>query len=131
MVDSNQLAAFDIGVTGPMPKSEGKRAFPINLDFSVENSIDVDLQLLADQKKFSALWTLFVNNVSDLTLTFAPFNQKYRLAADGSGAAISGFFPLALVNPPRFTAVSTPFPGNIIQLIFYNYSIKPVVWNAF
>jgi hypothetical protein len=118
MVDTAQIAGFPVAYPGFT--KEGQRAFPLTFDFTAIASYTTDLETQFQNGMFKALQTVFFDNADNAnpaTLLFSPVGPRIVIAKQSQG-----YFPIALVNPPRFT-LSTTIAAISVRLIFYNFPV--------
>ena len=121
-VDSSQIQRF-VPMNQNIPE-EGDEALRLTLDFSAQQTYDLDLTLFVQQKKISMIQGVFI----DAADTGVPVKVT---VGNPSGQRIiakqqtQGYYPLLAPNPPSFRFEAAT---GVVNFYFYNAPISPVVW---
>lgn len=108
---------------GALP-CEGTKAFPFTLDFTTTNAYLFDLTQQFNQKQFTTLQTVYIDNSNN--------GSRTDIVCNGTGQVISappftqGYYDILQPTPQKFAVQSA---GNVavgIQLL--NFYIPPAVW---
>lgn len=101
---------------------------PQYLDFTALSEIDVDLSQLVDNGTIDFISGVYVNNEfnsirlyiqvygSNQHITIPPYSQAY--------------LPLLCPNAPKFRVYSDSVPGLIIETMFHNIPLLPIVYQT-
>lgn len=123
---SVQVGYSPVGIyNGPIPQ-EGPKCVPVQLDFSLQNTYQIDFSLIYSRKFITELQAVFIDNSLSTT--------AFKLIVNGSNQNIvcpaggQGIFPIFCPNPPKFIAQSTG--GVVVACQFLNVPITCLVWNA-
>lgn len=121
-----QVLYSNVGIyNGPIPK-EGPKCVPIGLDFSAQNTYNIDFTMLQQRGFLSEIQAVFIDNFSNaqpVTLTVNGTNQRVVCPP-----LSQGIFPLFCPNPPRFVAQTTGMVA--VGMQFLNVPITCLTWNA-
>ena len=108
------------------PPKEGYESETVDLDFSVANSIDVDLSVQQGKGNFSAVQTVYVNNsqnASPVNITMTQTNQVIVAPPQSCG-----YYNLLQPTPPRLNFTSAG--GVLVRVQCMNFYLPGVVWSA-
>lgn len=111
----------------------GKLYIPVELDFTVNASSEIDLmQELMQVGGIGFVQGIFIDqsqNVDNLTLTFHNLsNQGFRLVMPGK---IQAWQPILLpVGSAAFTATSVVAAARLVQIHLVNFPVMPLMWNV-
>lgn len=103
---------------------EGPQAVPLTFDFTVANAYAVDLGIQAQQRKFSFIQTVYVDNSANakvLTIAFDVLNQQIQVPAH-----MQGYFPVLVMPTPRLTVTSAG--GSTAMVFLLNFPVAPAMW---
>lgn len=103
---------------------EAPKAIPANLNFASNASYLMDLTPLFNNKQFTTLQTIYVDNTlntSTLTVTINGTNQTILIPA-GRG----GYFPVLATTPPKVTFASAGAFTVFVALL--NFYLPGQVW---
>jgi hypothetical protein len=103
---------------------EGTKSYPVQLDFSVANGWLCDFTQQFNQKQFTTLQTVYVDNSNN--------PQPVIITCSGTGQVITapamsqGYYSLLQPTPPQLNVASA---GAVkVTLQFLNFYIPPTVW---
>ena len=114
----------DLQVSAQEIPSEGPRAVPIILDFSVQASYTIDLTQQQVQTRLSMVQTIYIDLAdTDNKITVLVENSLHRVKAKGR---TEGFYPLLAPSPTRLVISSSGTDMVTVHLI--NVPIAGVVW---
>lgn len=131
MANNNPVQPVQVGYSsvgiynGPIPR-EGPKDIPISLDFSIQNTYQIDFTLIQQRGLISELQAVYIDNslnASSVSLIVNGSNQKIVSAANSQG-----FYPILAPNPPKFTSQS--IGGVAVQMHFLNIPITCLTWNT-
>lgn len=104
--------------------TEGPKAIPQTLDFTLANTIVVDFTLAMSQGKITAIQTLWLDNSAN--------EQPVQITVEGTAQVITfpagaqGTIPIIAANRPKFTCVSL---GNAaLQSVWLNVPMPAALW---
>ena len=107
--------------------SDGPKAIPLLLNFSVAASFDLDLTNPIDQKKISMVQTIYMdlsNASDDLIITVGGSNQIVR-----GVAKTQGYYNVLAPYPARFNFANAS-GSDLIPVFLINVPVPGVVWSA-
>lgn len=103
---------------------EGTKAYPFNLDFTANSAYLVDLTQQYQQKQFTTLQTVWIDNKdNDNDLEIICGTTSQRIIAPGG---TQGFYAMLQPSPPKFTVQTSG--SLIVNIALLNFYIPPVVW---
>jgi len=120
---SGQYVDFPI-FNALIPK-EGPKVVPFNFDFTVNASYDIDLQNQQTRGFITMVQTIWIDNsLNDqpLTIVFSVVGQKVK-----APPRWQGYFPVMVINPPRFTVSSVGSTGSA-QIGLMNVPFPAAAW---
>jgi len=124
MVQMAPLQGNFVTTNGELP-CEGTKALPFNLDFTVANAYLIDLTQQYNQKQFTSIQCVYVDNSlnpSPLQIIAGTTNQVTTCPPFSQG-----FFELLLPTPPKLMVQTVGVLIVNIQLL--NFYIPPEVWS--
>lgn len=99
---------------------------PFNFDFTVQSSYSVDLQNQQARNIIDMVQTIWIdnsNNDQPVSIQFDVIGQTVKF-----GPRWQGYFPVMVVNPPRFS-VSSP-GGSSTQIVLMNVPFPSGAWGT-
>lgn len=120
-----QLPIFN-ALTGLLP-CEGARALPYVADFSINTEYDFDFTLQFNQKQFTAIQGLYIDNsknAQSVTVTCLGGTEQTIVAPPNS----CGYYTLLSTSPPKFSVASSGAVS--VFLAFLNFYVPPTVWKT-
>jgi hypothetical protein len=114
------------GIANVVVPAGGPKVVPINVDFTVVASVNLDGQSIVSQGKIEYLQGVFIDNsanINNVSLTMSTTNQVIICPKKSQG-----YFSIMVPDPPVIVA-ATPI-GIIIPMFFYNVPIQPAVWSV-
>jgi hypothetical protein len=124
---ANNVPVPNLGIIAPMNGQvpcEGAKCIPASLNFATNASYLLDLTPFYQNKQFTTLQTIYVDNTQNtaaLTITINGTNQTIVVPA-GSG----GYFPVLAMQPPKLTFASTGAFTVFVALL--NFYLPGQVW---
>lgn len=121
---TQSIQYFNIDIFNGRFPPDGPRVVPIPLDFSLQQTYNVDLTLVQAQKQISLIQGAYIDN----SLNASPL----QIVALGTGQNISfpgkagGSVPIFQTNPPKFTITCTG--GQRATVFFTNVPLPACVW---
>lgn len=104
--------------------TEGPKAIPQTLDFTVANTVVVDFTLAMSQGRITAIQTLWMDNSEN--------EQPVQITVEGTQQIITfpagaqGTIPIIAANRPKFTCVSN---GDVaLQTVWLNVPMPAALW---
>lgn len=124
----NTKASFPVS-NGYAPK-EGPKALPIDLDFSTEPQVALNLQTEAEADIFQTIQSIYIDNTSntnELILTVSVTGQIITCAAGGSGT-----WPIIALRDVGFKGsfTTTPQAGLVVNVILLNVPMASAQFGA-
>lgn len=110
-------------LNGSLP-CEGTKVFPFNLDFNAANAYNIDLTQAFNQKQFTTLQTVYIDNAlnpSSLEIICSTTGQQI-IAPPFS----QGFYIMLQPSPPKFSVQTSGVL--VLEIILLNFYIPPAVW---
>jgi len=116
-------------VSTPIPNTlrpkEGPKAMNFVFDWTALGSYTIDLQNQQERNFLSMVQTVWIDNSLNMNvfaITFDTINQTIRVAAQSQG-----YYPVMVINPPRFVAVST-IAAVATKIALINVPIEYATW---
>lgn len=120
------LQYVDFPIFNALIPKEGPKAIPFNFDFSVQPSYAVDLQNQQARGFISMVQTIWIDNsLNDqpVSILFDVIGQNVKF-----GPRWQGYFPVMVVNPPKFL-ISSP-GGQTTQVVLMNVPFPAGNWGS-
>lgn len=120
----NQNLLSDLQVANQEIPTEGPRAIPLLLDFSVLASYLIDLLSQQQQTRISMVQTVYID--------LKDFDQALTVKVEGIGQVIKakgrtqGYYPILGTAPTKLTIASTA--AGIVPVTLLNVPIAGSVW---
>lgn len=114
------------GVANIIIPRKGPKVSPIDIDFTVNNTIEVDATLLQQQDKMDVIQGAYIDNGDNpaaLTITVGITRQRIVIKP-----YTQGYFPLLTVSPTIITFATPTAPSKKVRAIFYNVPIQGQNW---
>lgn len=115
-------------LNNPREPSEGRRIIPATLDFTAETQFDFDLASIFNNKTFTQLQTLYVDNSlnqNDATILMRSSGQSIPVAKN-----TAGYYTLFANAPPKFSIISTSSAVKV-GIAMMNWYVEPFTWGGF
>lgn len=122
VAQANPIGIFQSN-NGAVP-CEGTKVFPFNLDFTAVNAYLIDLTQQYQQKQFTTLQTVYIDNSNN--------NSILQVVCSVTGQVITapalsqGYYAILQPSPPRLQVQTNG--GVIVTIQLMNFYIPPVVW---
>lgn len=123
MTINNALVSGRFGISNTQAPSENPRAYRVDMDFSIDPTVNIDLTTQIDNNLITNFQGMFVDNVDNtdpITFIFSGTNQRIVV-----GAGVAEYVPILTLNPPVIIAVSNG--GIKVSAFFYNVPIDPFI----
>lgn len=101
---------------------EGPVIVPQNIDMAIQQSYEIDITQLVNDKVISYISGAWIDNSANahaVTLVCGTTQQSIIIPASSQG-----WYPLMAVNPPLFT-VSQSAAGDLVKILFANFPMFP------
>lgn len=121
-----QAGGFSFEIANGVIPREGPRAIPVLAQFSAAATSILDLTLVVQQAKISAIQGFWVDNSANtaaITFTVQATQQTMTIPAGAQG-----YVPVLAGVLPRFTAVSSG--GVDVRFLFLNVPVPALVWQG-
>ncbi len=120
------LSGYVFGVLNGYPACEGQKSVAITIDFNLGSTWEFDFTTLQQQKTFTTVQTVFIDNSlnnQDVVVTINSTNQRFVVANNTCGY-------YTLIAPPStiVTVVSTGLV--LVNFQFLNFYIPPTIWTV-
>lgn len=119
---------FAYGIANMVVPASGPKAIPLTLDFSATAQINIDSSQVIQNGVIEYLQGVFIDNSANAT--------AFKLTMNGTGQIIvappnsQGYYMILCPNTPQLVANGTQAGGNVVNLIFYNVPMPPIVWKV-
>lgn len=108
-----------------LPK-EGPKVFGFNLDFRVEDLVDIDVSLQVQQGFISFVQGWFINNIDNA--------EPVKIATQGTDQGITipagkqAYMPMFITDECKLTITTTAAANLIVPFYLTNVPVMPCVW---
>jgi len=120
------LQYVDFPIFNALIPKEGPKAVPFTFDFVAQASYSIDLQNQQSRHVFSMIQTMWIDNSGNtqpVSITFDVIGQNVKF-----GPGWQGYFPVMVVNPPRFTISSAG--GQTTKIVLLNVPFPAGSWGT-
>jgi hypothetical protein len=124
MVGTSPQQVFGVSNIAIPPK--GPKAVPIDIDFSVQTSIDISGELATAQGHIDYVQGFYYdngNNADPITFTVQGTNQVIKVPGYSQG-----YVPALFLDPPFMTVATTAAADKRVRITLYNVPIQAQIW---
>lgn len=127
MTQAGSITGFNsVRIENALVPNEGPKIVPLNLDFAIVGTYEIDLTLAINQRKIEIVQGIYIDNslnTSPFSIVAESSKQKISIAAGAQG-----YYPLLAGQYPRFTCTSAG--AFVVYIAFLNVPVPALQWNT-
>lgn len=126
-IDATQCQPYSTKNQMAPSRDEGPKAIPLQMDFNLAASYDVDLSNLSDSNRFTILQGVYVDNSLNASAVSITVNDQIRQTLTFPSAS-QGYLPILCTMPIKLNFSSA---GNVVVKVdLLNFPVAACVWKV-